>query len=626
MHRTSLMLTACLLVAAAPTPASAQSRDQVLPVSARLTPGEALIAGTVRDDAGVGLAGASVLAMGTSLAVARTDDRGRFALHLPPGNYVLRAVREGYISTYRETLRLVADDPQRRVITLARPEAPSQPGLQLASVAGATEAPVQAPPPAVTTPGGDSSHSETAWRLRHLPRTVLRDEAGPALWDDDAIDAALERVSLTTSPARAAASFLAASDFTGHVDFLTTSSLSASGPLVPVEWPRGVASVVFGAPVGDRGDWIVRAALTAGDLTSWTLLGEYQARADRTHAFRAGVAYSAQAFAADPAATTPTTAATLATLPISRRVGGVYVADRWTMTRGLEADYGVRLDRYDYLAEPNLVSGTLGLRASVAPRTTLVASVAPHMIAPGADQFVPPATAGVWLPPERSFSSLRSDDLLRPEAVVRYDVVLETRLRSADDSPVIRAGRFTEVVTNQIATLFGLPDAGGTGHYFISSPGDLRVDGWVVGLGGPVSKYLQGAVDYRATRADWIGPGSARLHRSAPSAARRGTETGHDLTTSLQGTVPATATHFSVAYRFNSRFAGPLRDTPIPAGRYTVEVAQQLPFRPLGRGELNLLLSARTLLHELGEGTAYFDELLTVNPPLRITCGLQMRF
>jgi hypothetical protein len=621
MHRTSLVLTACLLIAAAPGSVSAQMHDRVLPVAARISVGDAYIDGTVRDDAGVGLAGASVLAMGTSLAVARTDDRGRFSLRLPPGDYVLRAVRDGYISTYRETLRLIADDAQQRVITLARPLTPGQPAVQLASVAGAVEssADVPAAAPAVTTPGGDSSHSDTAWRLRHLPRTVLRDDSGTALWDDDAIDAALQRASLTTSPARSMTSFFTASDFTGHVDFLTTSSLSASGALVPIEWPKGVAYVVFGAPVGDRGDWTVRAALTAGDLTSWTFLGEYQARADRDHAFRTGVAYSAQALTSDPGS------ATLAALPVSRRVGGVYFVDRWAMARGVEVDYGAKLDRYDYLADPNLVSGTFGVRAAVAPRTTFVASVSPHMVAPGADQFVPPATAGVWLPPERTFSPLKTDDLLRPERVARYDAMFETRLRSGDDSPVLRAGRFTEIVTDQIATLFGLPDAGGTGHYFISSPGDLRVDGWVIGMAGPVSRYLQGSVDYRVSRADWMGQGSHLLRREAPSVARRGSETGHDLTTSLQATLPMTATHLSVAYRFNSRFAGTQQDAG-PAGRYNIEVAQQLPFQPMGRGELNLLLSARTLLRELGENAGYYDELLTLDPPLRITCGLQMRF
>jgi hypothetical protein len=624
------VLTACLLIAATRTQTFAQTRDRVLPIAARVSTGDAFVTGTVRDDAGVALSGASVLAMGASLAVVRTDDRGQFSLRLPPGEYVLRAVRDGYVSTYRETVRLTANDGQQRVITLARRTVAALPSVQLASVAGAADAAAETPdaPAGATATGGESSHSDTAWRLRHLPRTVLRDESGTSLWDDDEIDAALERAALSTSAGRNGGSLRGSlaglsgpggPDFTGHVDFLTTSSLTASGSVVPIAWPRGVAYVVFGAPVGDRGDWTVRAAVTAGDLTSWTFLGQYQTRAGREHAWRTGVAYSAQALAAGDSS------APLPALPVSRRVGGVYLDDRWTMAPGLEVTYGVKLDRYDYLAEPNLASASVGVRAAVAPRTMLVANFAPHMVAPGADQFLPPATAGVWLPPERTFSPLKADDLLRPERVAQFEGVLETRLGAMDDSPVIRAGRFTEMVTDQVATLFGLPQAGATGHYFISSPGDVRLDGWVIGFGGPVTKYVQGNLDYRAVRADWIDLPASLLRRDAPAAVRRGTETGHDITTALKATLPATATHLTVAYRFNTRFATSQRDVA-PAARYTVEIAQQLPFQPMGRGELNLLLSARTLLRELGQEAAYFDELLTVDPPLRITCGLQMRF
>ena len=46
----------------------------------------------------------------------------------------------------------------------------------------------------------------------------------------------------------------------------------------------------------------------------------------------------------------------------------------------------------------------------------------------------------------------------------------------------------------------------------------------------------------------------------------------------------------------------------------------------LAQIDLNLLVSARTLLRDLGEEAAYFDDLLTIDPPLSLTFGLQMRF
>ena len=180
---------------------------------------------------------------------------------------------------------------------------------------------------------------------------------------------------------------------------------------------------------------------------------------------------------------------------MSRRVGGVYLTDRWAVARALEIDYGIKLDRYDYLADPNLFSGALGVRAAVAPRTVLVARVSPHMAAPGADQFLPPATSGVWLPPERTFSSLDAGQPVAARARGALRHAPRTRLRAGDNSPVVRGGRFTEVVSNQIATLFGLDGAPGTGHYFISSPGDVRVDGWVIGMSGSAWSRLRGTID-----------------------------------------------------------------------------------------------------------------------------------
>ena len=293
----------------------------------------------------------------------------------------------------------------------------------------------------------------------------------------------------------------------------------------------------------------------------------------------------------------------------------------WTSTTAL------KLDRYDYLADPNLVSGNVGLRLAVAPRTSILVSASPHMTAPGAEQFLPPATAGMWLPPERTFSAFDAGEALRPERTNRYDVQLETRVSGdAGGGAVVRIGRFAEMTADQMATLFGLDAASASGHYYVTAPGSVRVEGWVVGFAGPIARHVQGTIDYRNTRGDWTAERStADLVRLVPSLARAGQDAAHDLTTSLDAIVPMTSTEVTVAYRFNTSVSELLVLQPVPVGRFKVEVRQQLPFQPLGRGELNLLFSARTMLNEPGAG-AYYDELLTVAPPLRVTCGLQMRF
>lgn len=624
--RRSLPVLAAFLLVVSGGRVAAQPRDRLVPISATLTSSDAQIMGTVRDQSGTAVRGASVLAVGMTLAMVRTDDRGRFSLRLPPGEYVLRATRDGYLSTYREPVRATIRAPISRVITLTRlaPVVASLEGAALgdAAAAAATASQPPAPSPAIDDETGDSSSSETAWRLRHLPRTVLRDESGIAAWAEDPAvfggTRAAAGLSDVSAPHTTASAWLTDADLTGHVDFLTSSSLSASSLSAPVEWPRGIAYVVLGAPVGTLGDWSVRAAMTAGDLTSYTLLGEYQARDTREHAFRTGVAYSAQVVA--PGADTPLVAAS----SLARRVGGAYAADRWTVASGLELDYGVKLDRYDYLTTPNLLSGTTGLRMSIAPALTFVANAGSRMVAPGADEFLPPSTAGTWLPPERTFSPLDLDGVLEPERVNHYDFGLETRLGG---HAVVHAGRFSEMTTDQIATIFGLAGGNQPGHYYVSSPGTVRVDGWAVGVAGPLSRHVQGAVDYRAARADWLviaSPG--RLASVAPSLARTGIEAGHDLTTSMRADLPATSTKVNVAYRVNTAFASASQGQPLLSGRFKIEVEQLLPFQPLGRGELNLLVSARTLLRDVTDEGAYYDELLVINPPLRVTCGLQMRF
>src|SRR5690606_28364653 len=103
--------------------------------------------------------------------MARTDAHGFFTLRVPPGPYVLRATRDGYISTYREAVYVRNDDRLSRSITLIRADE-GDARLVLAS----TAQPDVLDEPAGTPDDAGRTLSEAAWRLRHLPRTALRDE------------------------------------------------------------------------------------------------------------------------------------------------------------------------------------------------------------------------------------------------------------------------------------------------------------------------------------------------------------------------------------------------------------------------------------------------------------------
>jgi hypothetical protein len=611
MPRCLPVLAALLCSAALAEDAAAQAPGRSEPVRIQASAGMVSgVVGQVTDEAGSGIGGASILAMGATLAVVRSDESGRFRLELAPGPYILRATRDGYISTYREAVHIRSDAPLSRTITLLRADDAAG-DVILASMtqpaAASAAPPVEAPRPVPAMP------SDTAWRLRHLPRTVLRDQVFTP-WQDEA----------RVLSAAAASNDFTFADLNGQVDFLTTSALAASGELPADDWPRGVAYVVLGAPVGVHGDWSVRASMAGGETSAWTLTGEYASRTDRMHAFRAGASYSAQTLV-DPAIRH-----SLAAIDAVRRVGGVHFADQWTLPGGLDVDSRLRIEQYEYLVDPTLISAHLGLRQQIAPWLFVVAAASPHMVAPGADQFAPPASSGVWLPPERTFSPLGRTGTLRSQRVESYEAGADAvlgRMAGTDVDVTLRVRHFSEQSWNQIATIFGLDEASQVGHYYIASPGGVELDGWLIGISGQLAPHVTAAIDYRATSAEWQrGESRSELWRAERSAARRGLEHLHDVTATLDAHVPSTATRVNLALRLNSGFSRQDATMPGLGTRFAVEVRQQLPGRLLGRGELNLLVSARTLLHELGTASGFYNELLTVAPPVRLTCGLQMRF
>ncbi len=604
-HLPALIVLLSLIDAGAA--ASAQTSAGVSEVLGRpVSLVEAGIQGVVRDEAGQAVSGVSIFAMGATLAAVRSDSRGRFLLLLAPGEYILRAAREGYLSTVREPIR-VHTQPVERDITLTRvPAGAEQPG---AATAGAAEP--------------DHAHSELAWRLRHMTRSVLRDGNAVALPEDPSsgLPNFAPRPSLfdwvVAGSARAATSFFADTDFRGQVDFVTLSMVPGE-PGTPPTWPRGAAAVLVGAPVGSHGDWSVRAALAADDRSSWALVGDYQTHTDRVHAFRLGVSYSSQASVTAKAAL-PSIAA-----PGSRRVGGAYVFDTWRARPDVTFVYGVRVDRYDYLAETGLVSPSIGARIAVLPAASVTAKASRRLIAPGASEFLPPSTTGPWLPPERTFSTLVPDLPLHPEAVQRYELGVEYTLRGTTPT-VFKVGRLVESVDDQVATLFGLDAESEVGHYYVATTGSPHLEAWVAGLESGLGPHARIAVTYPAGQARWRDrpPGAASL----PAGAGPLAGTVQDLTVAFEGTVPETATRMAVAYRANTHLLRSDRDDrPGTGGRFDVELRQELPYKPIDGGTLHLVVAVRTLFTPLIDHASFYDELLTVAPPTRVVCGVQVRF
>lgn len=604
-------------------PASAKAST---PVRQQASNAGGKVQGIVRDDRGQVVGAARVSAVGTTVQVAFSDRSGRYSLALPSGEYVIRAEREGYTSSGRDMVMVRSSTSIERPITMTRQ--PVTATARPVMVAGVATGPFI--PSSVVEPDPEHPHDETAWRLRHIKRPVLRDNGTVVA---EAVRAQNFRPHskgffdwALTSSARLATSLFTDTNFTGQVNFVTTSAVDSTLGWSQPEGPRNIAYLSLSAPVGAVGDWRVRGAMNTADMSSWVLLGEFTARQTRTHAFELGMAYSTQtytdpaqvAFASDAAATT-------------RAVGGLYGSDLWRITPGLELSYGLRWDRYSYVAgAPNMLSPRMAGRVHVAGRLSVVSEVAQRMVAPGSTEFLPPSAAGPWLPPERTFSSLSRSGLFRAERVRHVDLGVEQALGR---DGVISIRRFLQNVDDQTATIFGLntgDDAlGAAGHYSVASIGAVSIQGWTMKAAGSMSKRVSGSVEYSVGSTEWQPGGSAyRASLVAPSVVRRGSDRLQDVLTSLDIAIPKSETRLSLAYRFDTAFSrsGTDATSPAPGGRFNVQINQALPFQPLRGGHFEVLVAVSNLYRDRRQPGSLFDEILTVAPPTRLLGGVQLRF
>jgi hypothetical protein len=626
------------LVLAARPVAAQEPRVSALPgMQASLTSGT--ITGTVRDDRGGALAGAMVSALGATLASTVTDDRGNFSFsRLPEGDYLLRAHMRGFVASSGTRVR-VSGSPavhfqlrrlENAVGTTGSPDSPVK--TRPIMVAGFDLPRGTEPEPGDSTAeAADHPHTETAWRLRHIKRSILKD-ASPIieLTDEYAIlpDDGLPDGSLfgraMGSAASLASTLFTGFPFRGEVNLLTTSALAPGELPSSMSWPRGVAYLALAAPTGS-GDWSIRAAMSEGDLSSWIVAGAYASRPGRRHSYDFGLSYSTQEYQGG------NRAALAAVTDGSRNVGELYAFDRWKLHPAVMVEYGGRYARYDYLENRGLLSPRVGLTVSAFDGARVRATVGQRMVAPGAEEFLASKTPGPWLPPERTFAPLGAvgaADPFRVERARSYDVTFE---RDLGEEFVLGIGRFHQSVDDQLVTLFGLRLSDGpaaVGHYFVGSAGSVEADGWAFKFNTPASARIQGSVQYSLTRARWHGRADGgHLAAIAPAAIRTGDEDLHDLTSSFSADIRETSTRVFVLYRLNSGYvrSNATLDRSGVDGRFELQVNQAIPVAFAGT-RWEVLVGLRNLFRDPADPASIYDELLVVRPPKRLVGGLLVRF
>jgi len=195
--------------------------------------------------------------------------------------------------------------------------------------------------------------------------------------------------------------------------------------------------------------------------------------------------------------------------------------------------------------------------------------------------------------------------------------------------------RFQQDVGGQLVTLFGVTGASfldafaaPVGHYRLASMKGVLADGWGIRFNHGDSERLRAAIDYTVVRADWSpGPGFGSSTALAGLLVGGG-DRFHDVTTTIEATVPETATRVFALCRLSTAFARMTGDD-LGSGvhaRFDVQVTQQLPFSPFDGSTWELLVALRSLFHDPAFGASTYDELLVVDPPPQLVGGLVVHF
>lgn len=624
------LLPASVLAQASARQGARQPEAQVSRV-ARLSAGT--ITGIVLDERGGPVPGARVTATGVTMALAFTDKAGRFQTEtLPAGEYVIRAHRSGFIASKREVVRVGGSTATAPKLEMRRLETAT-------GTSGSEDAPLPSRPiiaagfnlPAAETSKeastrddakGSHPHSETDWRLRHIKRSILKDQSNAIVLAGNDVDFADESVFGRAIGGAANVAGFATSLFTdypltGEVNFLTTSAVGRNQLFGGEGLPRGIAYLSLGAPT-PAGDWTVRAAMSEGDLASWIVAGSFVSKAGPSHSYTVGLSYSTQDYnGGNPIALA-------AMRDGSRNAAEIYGFDRWSVTPWFELDYGTRFARYDYIDEGGLLSPRLGFTIEPVKGTRMSALVTQRMIVPGAEEFLPRAITGPALPPERTFAPFDGQHM-RVERARGLELALEHQF---EDAYVISVRRFEQRVDDQLVTMFRLAPEGSPesiGHYYVGNVGSFNASGWGIRVSSPPSARISGAVDYRVARANWTSIDST-LSAMAPAVVRPESEDIHDITTSVTTDIPETATRFYLIYRVNTAF---IRSSDLTRPgmdvRFDMQVNQALPFGVAGT-KWEVLVGLRNLFRDPNDPASVYDELLVVRPPKRVIGGFLVKF
>ncbi len=542
---------------------------------------------------------------------------------LPYGPYILSVHSRGFYKSPGRTVQLTSTKVSVPEVRLARATSASdespEPGPQLAGFGVDTQPARPSTPPVEATDRegdfDDSSASETAWRLRRLPRSILKDEGDAWVADADEDQPRW----LSASTAMAPIAFFADLPISGQLNLMTIESFQRPGEIFGADTARSVAFVSVNTQAAG-GAWSMQGAMTQGDVSSWIVAGSYKSIATANHAYELGLTYSTQRYDGGNAA------AVEAIRDSARNVGSIYGYDEWMLSPRLVLGYGTGYARYDYLGGPGVLSPRVDVTVPL-DGLRIRALASRRVLVPGAEEFAPSVT-GMWLPPERTFSSLAVDGRFTAERTRHVEIVVE---RDLSPGVTLAVRGFQQRTRDQLVEIFDvIPGRGeaSVGHYYVATAGDVDARGWGVGLTHELAANVRGSVHYTAAAARWSGTSDVPLVPGI-GVLPHGAEHLHDIQTSLEAMISQTATRVFAAYRLNTAFRNDDLDWAMGPGasaRFSVRVNQALPFMSFSNADWEALVDVRNAFREALAEASIYDEVLAIRAPKRIVGGLMVKF
>ena len=191
---------------------------------------------------------------------------------------------------------------------------------------------------------------------------------------------------------------------------------------------------------------------------------------------------------------------------------------------------------------------------------------------------------------------------------------------------------FDQRVENQLIEIFNAAPGRAElalGHYYVATGGDFEARGWGAAMTHEVPGYVRGTLEYTVTHADWDPASDTSMARAVRSIPVTSSERIYDLQTSIEATIPQTATRVSAKYRVNTAFWSGEPDASMRSsanGRFNVRVNQSLPFLRFSNADWEALVDIRNMFRDVEADSSMYDEVFAIRAPKRIVGGLQVRF